>query len=381
MSKTVRHRRICHVISSLTTGGAERNLFNLLSSHLGKTHEHAVMSLRTEGTFGPRIRDLSIPVFAVGQPLRPSQLRKALKFTRDFQPDMLQGWMYHGNMAAWLLRAALPGRPDLIWNIRHSVYDLGLEKRGTRKFIKAGAWTSSAPEAIIFNAFLSRDQHAALGFDTRRAVVVPNGFDTTLFYPDAERRRQMRAEIDLPDVAFAIGHVGRFHPMKGHAIFLQAVRPVMRERENVHAVLAGRDVTWDNAEMMAAIPEEYRPRIRLLGDRPDVAHVMNGLDLFVQSASSEAFPNVLGEAMASGLACITTDAGDSARVLGDAGWCVPIEDPAAITEIMRDCLAEPEKLIAYGHAARDRIIEHYHIDVTVGGYAALYQTLDGPEGS
>lgn len=56
---------------------------------------------------------------------------------KDFRPDLIQGWMYHGNLVATLARTLAPGRPVVAWNIRHSLYELGYEKPMTRQVIRA----------------------------------------------------------------------------------------------------------------------------------------------------------------------------------------------------------------------------------------------------
>ena len=85
-------------------------------------------------------------------------------------------------------------------------------------------------------------------------------------------------------------------------------------------------------------------RISLLGERHDMPALIGGLDvLVVSSAWGESFPIVLGEAMASGVPCVTTDLGDSAWIVGDAGIVVPPRDPEALAEGMaRLIAADPE---------------------------------------
>src|SRR5258708_24591068 len=98
--------RIMHVITSLSTGGAEMMLFKLLSASRDDC-DHAVVSLADEGTIGPRIAKLGIPVYSLG--LRrsvagPFRALAIARITRRFRPHLIQGWMYHGNLVASLAR-------------------------------------------------------------------------------------------------------------------------------------------------------------------------------------------------------------------------------------------------------------------------------------
>jgi glycosyltransferase involved in cell wall biosynthesis len=54
------------------------------------------------------------------------------------------------------------------------------------------------------------------------------------------------------------------------------------------------------------------------------------LDAFLMTSITEGFPNVLVEAMASGLPCITTDVGDAKYIVEEMGWVVAPRDVAAL---------------------------------------------------
>ena len=97
---------------------------------------------------------------------------------------------------------------------------------------------------------------------------------------------------------------------------------------------------------------------------------MNALDLHVLSSRSEAFPNVVAEAMACGTPCVVTDVGEAAEIVGDQGWCVPSGDPVALSGAMRAALlmlagGEAESLRA---ACRRRILETFNQDRMVTAY-------------
>jgi hypothetical protein len=124
--------KIVHLITSLSTGGAEMMLYKLLSAVDHKRFEHVVVSLIDRGTVvGKRIEELGVPVHALGMqhgrlPTATSVLRLAY-IGRQLRPDIIQGWMYHGNMAALLVSALVPAQAKVIWNIRQTTYDLKQE--------------------------------------------------------------------------------------------------------------------------------------------------------------------------------------------------------------------------------------------------------------
>ncbi|MDY6949196.1 MAG: glycosyltransferase, partial [Pseudomonadota bacterium] len=142
------------------------------------------------------------------------------------------------------------------------------------------------------------------------------------------------------------------------------------------AVLVGRDVDTDPGLRGRIEALGLQSRVRLVGERRDVAAVMSALDVFVLSSRSEGFPNVLGEAMACELPCVTTDAGDARRVLDKDEFVAPIADPAnlaaCIEAICALPLAEREQL---GAQLRARIAEHFTIELAWERYQQLYSSV------
>tara|TARA_R110002051_G_scaffold265548_1_gene325416 strand:- start:5082 stop:6191 length:1110 start_codon:yes stop_codon:yes gene_type:complete len=365
-------KNISHVITGLGTGGAERFLLNLLEGPYGSAFNHSVISLTTMGTYGSQLRDLGIDVRALRIKTSPWAVAALPKLVRDQRPDIVQGWMYHGNLAASFAR---PHEAKLIWNVLHGLDNFSEEKRKTRLVIQANAHFSSRPEKVLFNAEISRQQHLAAGFCEENSEVIPNGFDFEKFYLDSGLRAELRKRLCIPAETVVIGHLGRFHPVKDHGNFLQAGLAVLANEPDVHLLLAGQGVEYATKFFHEKIPKLLRPRVHLLGDRRDVPSVLSAMDIFTQSSRAEGFPNVLGEAMSTGLACIATSVGDSAFVLDDTGLIVRPESPTSLETAMRKFLADPSMRRISGERARERIKERFPLDSTAQAYISLCRSF------
>jgi len=371
--------KVLHVITGLSASGAENALYNLLQGGLAARADHHIISLTDEGAVGPRIRALGVPVTALGMRKSLPSVRGVVQLRRTvraFLPDVIQGWMYHGNLAALLARFRANGRPALAWNVRHSLYDLAYEKPMMRQVIRTNRWLSPAPQAVLYNSRLSRKQHRAFGFSSRNARIIPNGVNLRRFAYSPEAGRRVRSELGIPGDAPIVGHVARLHPMKDHANFLRAAASLAARHPEVHFLLSGIDVVWENKALAELVPEEMQGRFHMLGERSDVPDLMSAMDVFCLSSWAEAFPNVLGEAMATGVPCVATDVGDSADIVDDTGVVVPPRDANALVDgIERLLMMPPEGRRVLGAAARARVQANYELGIVVEQYERLYESL------
>jgi glycosyltransferase involved in cell wall biosynthesis len=366
--------RIAFVTTSLDPGGAETSLtaLTLGLSRLGA--RTSVIALRGSGRLAERMRAGGIAVTtldakstaaaAFALPRIPLALRR-------FRPDVVQGWMYHGNLAATAAMPFCAGR--LFWSIRQALGALDRETPATNRLIRFGARLSGRPEAIIYNSTQARRDHEDLGYAATKGIVVPNGFDTELLGPNAEARTRRRGNLGLADDAILVGHLARYHPVKDHTTFLQAAAALADPR--LRFAIAGRGVDPSNPELAALVERlGLGSRVSLLGEADDVGTILPALDVLCVSSRSEAFPNVLGEAMSCGVPCVTTDVGDAAQIVGETGRVVPAGDPARLAEALCAIVQmDAEARRELGRVARQRIIEHYSLDSMITQYQRIYE--------
>lgn len=368
-------RRILHIISDLSVGGAEMVLCNLLSELDREKWQPAVISLMDKGPLRERIEALGIPVYSPrmksGLP-SPAAWWRFLRIVREFQPDLLQGWMYHSNLAATLARFALRLNAPVVWSVHYTVASLKRERRLTAFVIKLCALLSSRADHIIFVSRTSQAQHAALGYDIAKSCVLPNGINVREFQPSAEARRAVRVELNAPLDAPLFGNIGRFHPMKDHANFLRAAALIARQLPDAHFLLAGRGVDNENLALRQLMTELHLgERVHLLGERRDIPRLAAALDVFASaSAFGESFPNIIGEAMACGVPCVVTDVGDCAWLVGATGAVVSPRDAAALAN---QCLAALQ--LSPSPDARARVCENFALETVAAQYAELYEAL------
>lgn len=367
--------RVAFVSTGLGTGGAEMALLRLLPALRVRGIDAMVASLRSQGTIGPRLRAEGIPVAALDLPgivAAASAWRRLLGCLRSFSPTIVHGWMYHGNLVA----LAAAGRLELpaAWGIRQS---LGLgthDKWLTRRIIGAGARLSRRADLIVYNSAVSRAQHESRGYEAARAVVVPNGFDTQAWRPDATLRPQVRSELGIGPDAPVVAQVARYHPGKDYPTLLRAAAQVVAGHPAARFLLVGDGVDSTNEALMSLVRElKLEEKVLMLGRRDDVGRLLAAVDIAaLSSAGMEGFPNAIGEAMCCGVPCVGTRVGDIPHLIGDTGEVVSPSDPQALAAaLMRLMSVPPAERRALGARARARIVENFALDRIASRYADL----------
>jgi glycosyltransferase involved in cell wall biosynthesis len=291
--------RVVHLITNLSTHGAQMMLYKLLSRMDRERFDSVVISMRDGGPLAEKIEALGVPVHNAGINLAlpgPVSVWRLIHLVRYLRPDVLQGWMYHGNLAAQLAGALNTEPVPVVWNIRGSSYVLRNEKPLTAVTIWLGAKLSKLPVKIINNSNVSAVEHEKrLAYRAEKRHIIPNGFDTDIFTPSAEARISVRSELGLAEDALLIGLVARYHTMKDHANFLRAASALLKAHPRVHFVLAGEGIDTHNKNLLELINRfGLSSQVHLLGDRSDTARLPAALDLATSSSSfGEGFPHVV----------------------------------------------------------------------------------------
>jgi glycosyltransferase involved in cell wall biosynthesis len=356
--------KVLHVIPGLGLGGAEAMLTSLATAP-GRRTEPIVVDLLKGGANAERLRAAEIPLYEFGMGGAVGflfALRRLARLIREQRPQVVQGWMYYGDLAAALAlgRSGRRGATRLLWGVRCSDMEIARYGLSLRMAVAACRRFSHVPDAVIANSEAGRRVHQARGYRARRFAVIENGIDTERFRPDAAARDATRKALGIaPETQLAI-LPARVDPMKDHDGFLAALDRL----PGVTGVAVGL-----GTDRLPA-----RPNLIGLGSRADMAALYNAADLMLlSSAYGEGFSTVLGEAMACGRSAVVTDVGDSARIVAETGAVVPPRDPAALAQAIEGFFAKPKAdREALGGAARARMVEDFSLGRALERFETLY---------
>ncbi|MGF1610072.1 MAG: glycosyltransferase [Kiloniellales bacterium] len=378
--------RVVYLIRSLEAAGAERQLVELVRGLDRHAYTPTVLTYYPDGALETELKAADASLVCLDKGGRwdnLSFLRRLRATLRQLDPQILHSYMTTANLFALAARGAAP-RARLVWSLRASAMDhrrygprLGFPLALTERIELA---LCRRPAIILPNSQAGQAHLLGRGVPADKVTVIENGIDCARFRPRPEARARIRAEWGLaPDVPL-VGLAARLDPMKGHAVFLEAAALALRQRPALRFVFIGEErQPLANELKRQAETLDLGERLIWAGARRDMPEALNALDVQVSaSLFGEGFSNAVGEAMATGVPCVVTDVGDSARIVGEEGVVVPPGDARALAEGWDRILALPPRARqALGERCRARILEHFSLERMVARTSALYRNLIG----
>lgn len=359
------------MITGLEIGGAEMLLLELCREDMRRGRDCSVASLISEGPMRDRFAQIGVEVTGLdmkrGEFSAP-RLGRLVRLVRRIRPRIVQGWLYHANLAATAaarLAAVFP-RPRLAWSIHGALPEFACYPPRLRRAVDLGARLSPFADGILYNGRAALDGHRRFGFRAPLARLFSNGVDLTRFGSAPDLRAATRRELGLPEDAVVAIAVGRDDPMKNWPGMLAAAdAPADR---NVWLVAVG-----DGTERLPPAP-----RRRLLGRRDDMPALYAAADIFMLASHfGEGTSVALSEAMASGLPVVVTAVGDNGAVVGEAGLVVPPRDGAALARALSTLAGDPALRASTGRAAQAAALTRFGIDRLHASFADFYAELLG----
>ena len=112
----------------------------------------------SEGYYGPLIKKNKIQLYCLNMDRGKINLKSIYNLRKTLikeNPDIIQGWMYHGNLAAFLGKYMLRKKVILSWNVRLSLEIFSEMKFTTKIAVRIGALLSKKCNSIIYNSTVS----------------------------------------------------------------------------------------------------------------------------------------------------------------------------------------------------------------------------------
>ena len=292
------------------------------------------------------------------------------RLRRSFSFDVIDAhFAYPDGLAATILGRIF--RRPVVITLRGSIVRLAtyrLHRPQLRAALRAASRVLAVSESLKQTA-------VALGIAPQKVRVIPNGVDTTRFFPvdQAEARRG----LGLPAEGRILLSVGGLNEGKGHHRIVAMLPALLRHHPDLLYVIVGGGRPADSLRpVLERLIRDLslEKHVLLAGERPheEVPRWMGACDVFCLATRSEGWANVLLEALACGRPVVSTRVGGNAEIVTDAtlGTLVPAGDDVAFGQALLAALDhrwEPEALAAHARqhsweaAARDVVAELYGV--------------------
>ena len=376
---------ILHVYGGMPAGGVKTTLFNILRNQ-PQNSSHTVLDLNHKGKIKPPADIDNIPfemqtldregIASIDEEL--SAVRQAIEATN---PTVIQAWGDYGNYIT--VKAADAG-------IAHA--PIIARMSSSRTFEEASMPGSPVPKGIlretarlspliklaIYTSAEVDRIHKGMGFQPQNSTQIYNGVCTDTFTPQSNKQAN--------DNGFVIGHSGRFNPhAKNQFGFIEAAAILSARVKHVNFIMCGDGVDNDNVELQEAIRQKgLSGRVQTLGKRNDMPDVYNLADVWASTSRTEAFPNVVLEAMSCAKVVTATKTGMPELTVADDRLIIPtakelpaeqawVEQQAAVWEMLANM--PPKERLEIGLSNRDRIVDAFDLTSQVERFYKIYTEI------
>ena len=362
--------RVMHLVFTLRSGGMEHGVVKIVN---GLSRAHVVSSICSTTPADPAMRatvneDVRVIELNRQPGNNPRIVWELYRVLRRERPDIVHTHAW-GTLLEGLAAARLARVPVVVHG-EHGTLQLG-----TRQIaVQRRAWRY-ADQLLSVSSRLAERMVRDVGIPLESVRVIRNGVDLSRF--GDTRSAAVRRTFGVPDEgSVVIGAVGRLVPVKDHETLIDAVDLLRRNGSPVHAVIAG-DGPLTGALQARIASRGLERFVRLLGHRSDVEAVLAGLDVFVQSSTSEGMSNTILEAMAAGLPVVATRVGGADEMVaeGVTGLLVPASNPGEMAGALARLIGDRTTREEMGHAGRQRAVSEFSLQTMIERYQLLYCDL------
>lgn len=378
--------RIIFFGSQITTGGAQRVLLDQASwfhakgwrvlvifyyDKDGKRSEWQaqypfpieVLSTYTRG--GGAFKNLS--------GLLPGLLRLD-KAIREFKPQAIECFTHDANLIG-LPIAWLCGVPIRVGT--HHGQFVNFSKLRSR--IHTAIINSSMTTHFVCVSSRARKQALQEGIRDERIRIIFNGVRPVV--KDVSLRAETRADLGLQAEDKMVINVGRLVPEKAQRLLIDAAAIVRKYRSDVRFFIAGEGPLRDSLTRLIQ-KHGLEDVFCLLGNRSDIAALLNAADLFVLYSETEGMPVSLMEAMSVGLPVIASELEGVAEIVNrpNVGTLIPFGDSSLLANQIIDRLAQTQQSEKQGRNGQKRILEDFSLDRSCTQYQEMI-TASGVQAS
>lgn len=363
--------RLLYVIGQLGLGGAERQLYYLIS-HLESSRYYpcvVVWNYDPDEKYYRAIDALQLPIYGLPAQWSPlAKLQALRKLAQRLAPEVIHSYVFFTNFAA--AYAARRTGALAVGSLRSDIVR-SLQSGGALRGVLNSRW----PRCHISNSAVCAEtarRHSSF-FVPRQYIVVRNGLDLASF----------RTPENAFEIRGYVASVGSLLPVKRWDRLVKAVQKVLSVGiKDVRFRLAGDGPLRQTLRQLAE-GLGVSHAIEFLGAVHDIPVFLQGAKFLVHTSDSEGCPNAVMEAMAAGRAVIATDVGDIPHLVqdGKTGFVVQRDDSEALLDRIVTLLTDADLCRQMGSKAREKAEQEFDLSAFVARTLDAYRTAGWKDAS
>lgn len=367
--------RKCNILQYIETsgpGGAETVLLNIAGS-IDKNRFNPTVVLHKSKWLHEQLlkNEIETEIIPSKRSWDMVFLLKFIKYCRRYKIDLIHSHLFGANLYSCLAGAIL--RIPVITTFHNELYFQGRLERFMA--LKSFIIRNFSAQMVFVAEYMKKDYIKQSKFPDNKSLTVYNGIELKTDIDSSS----LKKELGILDDDLLVGHIANLRAPKGHRYLIKAASLICKNFPNAKFLLIGDEGDGIiKKEIEDFIAESgLGENIRLLGFRKDVNRLLQLIDVFVLSSTSEGLPLSVIEAMASSKPVVATNVGGLPEIVipDRTGYLVEPQNAEALAEKLEFLLENEALRNRMGRAGRKIIEEQYSLKTMIDNYQNLYEEL------
>jgi sugar transferase (PEP-CTERM/EpsH1 system associated) len=361
-------RRILFVNHSLAMGGIETMIVDMVRL-LPKEQYHAEVAVfEGGGTLEKALESAGVLVHRLGkrEGVDAGLFLRLRSLLRKGRFDVVHthnyaAWLY-GNIARRLAGTAVHVHTE------HSGVAASRARYAAERFLSKSTSAVVAVSDHVADVLVNH-----IGVASSRVKLIHNGVNTTRFVQNAQQRDEVRAALGIGAPEVVVGIVARLAAIKNHTYLLDAFASLIKLSPAARLLIVGDGSERARLEQHAQ-QIGVSSKVIFAGERRDTERMLNAMDVYALSSTSEGMNLTLLEAMSSGLPVVATAVGGNVEIVreGETGYLVPLNAPLEFARALAACTNSASLRSTLGANARASVASRFDEHAMIAQYTRLY---------
>lgn len=343
--------RIAFIAGTLGQGGAEKQLFHLIEGLLALGCKPDVFTFDESGYWVQPIRGLGVNVIHIPAVDRFGRLKSLYSFIHRGKYDFVHSQHFYTNLYAFV--ASLFSNTVSIGSLRNDAIS---EVKGLGIF---GLLSLTLPSILVANSHTAIKNAGKVFMRNNKIFYLYNFVDLTKFKPLANTDH-------LNKRPFKVISIGTIWKPKRIDRVIEIARIINQKKIDQEVIF---EIVGDGEQLeeLIALSENYGLLNKLVffkGRCNNIPEILRDADVLLLTSDNEGTPNVILEAMASGLPIVATSVGEVPFLINESasGYVFPVDDLEGMADSIIRLSNSPDKCISFGENARAFIQKEFSVN-------------------